>query len=237
MDLPFWKKLLGNCGNNFTKGIKEMKKKFFIKYKHAEKASKLDKNKNLYDQNYQRESLSLNKEMMDLNTALLYKKTLERRQILLSAQINIKKMLNKNIEEMEEVLGLFEDFLCEHEVENFLFLLSDIEKVTLLIHTLARKLAIMEIKVAKSDLNENGVPDELKQKMESIANKIDETCELKKKLHLDFQNFLNSFDCQVEHETVINFKIMMEAKIKLIITLREIQDKTKIVDTKIKSFE
>merc|ERR1712098_518570 len=159
------------------------------KCKHVKIAPEREKNKNLHEQNCQRESLSLNKEIMDLNTALLYKKTLERRQILLSAQINIKKMLNKNIKDMENVLELFEDFLCEHEVENFLFLLSDIEKVTLLIHTLARKLAIMEIKVAKSDLNENGVPDELKQKMESIANKIDETCELKKKLHLDFQNF------------------------------------------------
>merc|ERR1712168_1494625 len=180
MDPPVWKKLFGNCRNNFQNGIQELKKKLFNKYKHVRKASKLDKNTNLQD-------LPLNKEVMDLNKALLYKKTLEKRQILLSAQINLKKMLNKNIEEMEEIFMLFEDFLCEYEVENFLCLLSNIEKVTLLIHSLARKLAIMEIKVAKSSIysNEGGVSDELKQKMESIANKIDKACELNKKFNLD----------------------------------------------------
>ena len=130
--------------------------------------------------------------------------------------------------------------------------MSDLEKITILMHSLARRLATTELKLSKkqgqSQQNSFGEPlnqfDDiipigndllLQLKIQKLSKQIEDARIIKCSLDVKFSNILRMIEAELGHEQTLNFVLMMDSKMKLIITAKEIDDKKQLLDFKLKS--
>ena len=72
-------------------------------------------------------------------------------------------------------------------------------------------------------------------KIQKLSRQIEDAKIIKCSLDAKFSNILRMIEAELGHEQTLNFVLMMDSKMKLIITAKEIDDKNKLLDLKLKS--
>ena len=72
-------------------------------------------------------------------------------------------------------------------------------------------------------------------KIQKLSRQIEDAKVIKNSLDVKFSDILRTIETKLGHEQTLNFVLMMDSKMKLIITAKEIEDKNKLLDFKLKS--
>lgn len=75
----------------------------------------------------------------------------------------------------------------------------------------------------------------LQLKIQKLLRQIEDAKIIKCSLDVKFSNIMSMIEAELGHEQTFNFVLMMDTKMKLIITAKEIDDKNKLLDIKLKS--
>merc|ERR1711868_226325 len=75
---------------------------------------------------------------------------LDKKEILISAKMNIKKMLNENSDDIDVYIATCARILDLREVDKLVNYVEDLEKITLLMHSLGRRLASAQLKIFRN---------------------------------------------------------------------------------------
>ena len=114
-------------------------------------------------------------------------------------------------------------------------------------HSLARRLATTELKLSKKQgqSKQNSLTEQslipigndllLQLKIQKLLRQIEDAKIIKCSLDVKFSNIMRMIEAELGHEQTFNFVLMMDTKMKLIITAKEIDDKNKLLDIKLKS--
>jgi len=155
----------------------------------------------------------------------------QKKLLMCSAELSVKKMLEENGKDVDRYIKQFQSFLSSRKVDRLLSYVGDLEKITILMHSLARRLATTELKLSKKQGNELL----LQLKIQKLSRQIEDAKIIKCSLDAKFSNILRMIEAELGHEQTLNFVLMMDSKMKLIITAKEIDDKNKLLDLKLQS--
>ena len=75
----------------------------------------------------------------------------------------------------------------------------------------------------------------MQMKIQKLSRQIEDAKNIKCSLDAKFSSILRLIESELGHEQTLNFMLMMDTKIKLIITAKEIDEKNKLLDFKLKS--
>ena len=120
------------------------------------------------------------------------------------------------------------------QLEKISSYVADLEKITFLLHSLARRLAAAElrIKLTKVDNLSQEEKAEWRRKHEKLAQQLKEAKDIKDVLDKKYHAIASFLEKYKSVEAKREFGNLMEEKIKLMITFKEVEDKIKMHDRK-----
>merc|ERR1712117_88819 len=133
-------------------------------------------------------------------------------------------MLSRNKEEIEDFYEVCDAILAAKDVQMLVNLVVDREQVTMLEHTLVRHQSILERKIKK-----NMAETDNRQMIEIVKQRIHAAKVHKYFLESKLCNVLDNLVFELGQKIIEEFKMRIENNIKLVITLQEIEDKSKLI--------
>ena len=186
------------------------------------------------------EELSLNgnenkfKNDKSANKNMRHQNILNKKEILISAKMNIKKMLNENSDDIDVYIATCARILDLKEVDKLVNYVEDLEKITLLMHSLGRRLASAQLKIFRNQKIHH--QEDLCIKSEKLSTQLSDAENLKNFIDKKLEDILEIIEIKLGNQSTIDFKLLLETKIKLIITLKEIEDKIKLLNSSLGPF-
>jgi len=178
------------------------------------------------------------KENQQVNNYIYKQKSVGTLDILKIAQQNIKQKISENSDEIYNLLVYLSNCIKYAEIVKIQSYVADLEKITYLLYSLARRLAVAEVKlqVTKWTSASQQEKDEWRRKQKQLSNQLEEAKDIKEKIDTKFQVISNFLEEHTSWEIKIIFANLMEEKIKLLITIKEVEDKIKIEHKKLLNY-
>ena len=174
------------------------------------------------------------KNVKSANENMRHQNILNKEEILISAKMNIKKMLNENSDDIDVYIATCARILDLKEVEKLVNYVEDLEKITLLMHSLGRRLASAQLKIFRHQKIHH--QEDLCIKSEKLATQLSDAENIKNFIDKKLGDILEVIEIKLGNHSTIDFKLLLETKVKLIITLKEIEDKIKLLNSSLGPF-
>jgi len=186
--------------------------------------------------NYPKEELK--NDSLTINNYIYKQKSVCTLDILKIAQQNIKQKISENSDEIYNLLVYLTNCINYAEIVKIKSYVADLEKITYLLYSLARRLAVAELKlqVTKWSISSQQEKEEWRRKQKQLFNQLEEAKDIKEKLDKKFEVISNFLEKQTSWEIRNIFGNLMEDKIKLLITIKEVEDKIKIENKKLLNY-
>ena len=168
------------------------------------------------------------------NENMRHQNILNKEEILISAKMNIKKMLNENRYDIDEYIATCARILNLKEVDKLVNYVEDLEKITLLMHSLGRRLASAQLKIFRNQKIHH--QEDLCIKSEKLSTQLSDAENIKNFIDKKLGDILEVIEIKLGNHSTIDFKLLLETKVKLIITLKEIEDKIKLLNSSLGPF-
>ena len=162
------------------------------------------------------------------NENMRHQNILNKEEILISAKMNIKKMLNENSDDIDVYIATCARILDLKEVDKLVNYVEDLEKITLLMHSLGRRLASAQLKIFRNQKIHH--QEDLCIKSEKLSTQLSDAENIKNFIDKKLGDILEVIEIKLGNHSTIDFKLLLETKVKLIITLKEIEDKIKLLN-------
>jgi len=151
-------------------------------------------------------------------------------RVLKLAEKNIRGKISKNHEEIFCFLSLLSKTVKSVHVDRISSYVVDLEKITFLLHGLARRLATAEMKIrmtkTRNLLQEE--KEEWLKRHRKLSSQFEEAKDIKKVLDKKYQSISVFLEENLHYEARLLFDNLMDEKIKLMITFKEVEDKIKV---------
>ena len=146
------------------------------------------------------------------------------------AEDNIKQKISQNHDEIYSLLEYLSKSVKPNQLQRISSYVADLEKITFLLHSLARRLAGAELKIKLTKFNilSQDEKEEWRRKHIKLAQKLNEAKDIKDILDQKYHGISNFLEKYKSVETRLQFGNFMEDKIKLMITFKEVEDKIKM---------
>ena len=150
--------------------------------------------------------------------------------VLKMSEYNIKQKISQNSDEISNFLISLSSSVKYPQIVKIQSYVEDLEKITFLLHSLARRLAVAERKIKLMDFNFLEEEEEWRRKYKKLSKQLEEAKDIKEILDKKFEAISNYLEKYKSSQAKIRFGNLMEKKIKLMITFKEGEDKIKIQD-------
>ena len=174
------------------------------------------------------------KNVKSANENMRHQNILNKEEILISAKMNIKKMLNENSDDIDVYIATCARILDLKEVDKLVNYVEDLEKITLLMHSLGRRLASAQLKIFRHQKIHH--QEDLCIKSEKLSTQLSDAENIKNFIDKKLGDILEVIEIKLGNHSTIDFKLLLETKVKLIITLKEIEDKIKLLNSSLGPF-
>jgi len=163
----------------------------------------------------------------------LYEKEKQRNKIdiLKAVKCNIAHKIGANDDEILDIIISLGQFKTFHHIEKLHWYVADVERITLLLNSLARRLARAELRILMSDSEDL---DELRSKQDKIVEQLHDANDINNQMKEKLVKITIDIEMFLGVETKDEFVTLLNTKTKLLITLKEIEDKLKLYEVQLK---
>ena len=147
--------------------------------------------------------------------------------ILKAVQCNIAHKVSNNDDEILDIIISIGQFMTYQYIEKLHWYVVDVERITLLLNSLARRLARTELKILNCNRDLKTLKELYKQH-KKISEQLDDANDINNCLYNKLVIILNNIEKHLGVETKNKFVNLMDRKSKLLITPKEVDDKIKI---------
>ena len=151
-------------------------------------------------------------------------------EILKAVKDNIDNKVSVNDDELLDIIISLGQFMPCQYIEKLHWYVTDVERITLLLNSLARSLARVERKIFNLQTDFN-VRKELTRKKENISEQLNNAKDKNNYLADEFVNILSNIKKHLGIDTKDTFVDIMEIKSQLLITSKEIEEKIILYET------
>ena len=163
----------------------------------------------------------------------LFEKEKQRNKIdiLKAVKCNIAHKLSANDDEVVDIIISLGQYLTFHHIEKLHWFLLDVERITLLLHSLARRLDRIELNILTAGETELR---EMEKKEKKIVEQLEDANDINDKLKDKLDTILNTIEKYLGAKTKDNFVSLINIKTKLLITSKEIDHKIRLYQAQLK---
>ena len=153
-------------------------------------------------------------------------------ELLKLGEENIKKRIRENDDEINRLLCYLSVSVTPDKLARISSYVVDLEKITFLLHSLSRRMAAAELKIKLT--MQNALPhrenSEWGRKHQKLSQQFKEAKDIKCALDRKYLDICKFLETSSGIGAKLKFRALMEEKIKLMITFKEVGDKIKIHD-------
>jgi len=171
----------------------------------------------------------IHKDNSKYNDLLKKEKLSDTISILKGVQDNIVHNLVETDEALHETITKLEEKTTLHQAVKLEWFVVDMERIVLLLNSLARRLARAELRVYSSDYKQL---EEIKKKEKKIIEQLQEANDINNHIKDKLIDILDIIDTYLGEKTKENFVTLLNNKTKLLIMYKELEEKIKIDQTK-----